>query len=163
MRTYPIKDDAGVLFAFEINAQLLGGRLARVLGQVEGVSDVRRRRWWVGSPDVHIRFLYRGREYIVWEPFGDNSRWWIGPEQTSVEPVSLVDIERAVANRSRVRESGEVLTWRILGLLLLALSAFGFVNAFVLKLHGPGGDLGVIAGILALCAFGVARWIARRG
>jgi hypothetical protein len=112
---------------------------------------------------VHIRFLYRGREYIVWEPFGDNSRWWIGPEQTSVEPVSLVDIERAVANRSRVRESGEVLTWRILGLLLLALSAFGFVNAFVLKLHGPGGDLGVIAGILALCAFGVARWIARRG
>jgi hypothetical protein len=47
--------------------------------------------------------------------------------------------------------------------LLLALSAFGFVNAFVLKLHGPGGDLGVIAGILALCAFGVARWIARRG
>jgi len=62
MRTYPIKDDAGVLFAFEINAQLLGGRLARVLCQVEGVADVRRRRWWVGSPDVHIRFLYRGQE-----------------------------------------------------------------------------------------------------
>lgn len=97
MRTYPINDDAGVLFAFEINAQLLGRRLARLLGQVEGVSAVRRRRWWVGSPDVHIRFLYHGREYIVWEPFGDNSRWWIGPDDPSAEHVSLADIERAVA------------------------------------------------------------------
>jgi hypothetical protein len=98
MRTYPIKDDAGVLFAFEIDAQLLGRGLARLLGQVEGVSNLRRRKWWVGSPDVHIRFRYREREYIVWEPFGDNSRWWIGPDDATSEHVSLADIEHALAD-----------------------------------------------------------------
>jgi hypothetical protein len=98
MRTYPIKDDAGVLYAIEINAQLFGRRLARLLGQLEGVSNVRRRRWWVGSPDVHLRFLYHGREYIVSEPFGDNSRWWVGPDDANGEHVSLADIERAVAD-----------------------------------------------------------------
>ena len=97
MRTYPIKDDGGVLFAFEIRAQLLGVRLSRLLGRLEGISDVRRRKWWTGSPEVHIRFQYCGREYIVWEPYGDNSRWWIGPDDTEAEHVSLADIERAVA------------------------------------------------------------------
>jgi hypothetical protein len=51
--------------------------------------------------------------------------------------------------------------WRFLAGLLFCLSGFGFLNAFVLKLHGPGGDLGVIAGLLGLAALGVARWIAR--
>jgi hypothetical protein len=97
MRTYPIRDDGGVLFAFEVNAQLLGRRLARVLRQIDGVSDVRPRRWWTGSPDVHIRFQYRGREYVVWEPFADNSRWWIGPDDTDAAHVPLDELERAVA------------------------------------------------------------------
>jgi hypothetical protein len=96
MRTYPIKDEAEVLYAFEIRSQLLGRRLAGLLGRVDGVSDVRRRRWWIGSPDVHIRFRYHGREYIVWEPWGDNGRWWIGPDDPEAEHVSLEAVERAV-------------------------------------------------------------------
>ena len=97
MRTYPIRDDAGMLVAFEVNAPLFGRRLARVLRQIDGVTDVRRRRWWVGSPDVHIRFQYRGREYVVWEPFGDNSRWWIGPDDDDAAHMPLDELERAVA------------------------------------------------------------------
>lgn len=97
MRTYPIKEADGSLVAFEINAQVLGLRLARVLRSIDGVSDVRRRRWWVGSPDVHIRFLYLGREYMVWEPYGDNSRWWIGSEDTNAPHSSIVGLERAIA------------------------------------------------------------------
>jgi hypothetical protein len=38
------------------------------------------------------------------------------------------------------------------------VSAFGFLNAFYLKIHGPGGDLGVVAGVLALLVWAVARW-----
>lgn len=97
MRTYPIRDDGGVLFAFEVSAQPAGRRLARVLRQIDGVTDVRLRRWWVGSPDVHVHFQYRGREYVVWEPFGDNSRWWIGPDDTDAAHMPLDDLERAVA------------------------------------------------------------------
>jgi hypothetical protein len=97
MRTFPIKDDHRNVFAFEIHAQYLGWRLARRLRDIPGISDVRPRRWWVGSTDVHIRFRYRGREYLVWEPYEDNSRWWIGPEDESDPFISLDEVERAIA------------------------------------------------------------------
>jgi hypothetical protein len=41
-----------------------------------------------GSSDVHIRFLYRGCEYVVSEPFSHNSRWWVGPEDTDAPHVA---------------------------------------------------------------------------
>ena len=100
MRTYPIQDDAGVLFAFEVRALLLCGRFASKLGRLPGVSDVRPRRRFAGSSDVHIRFLYRGRAFIVWEPYADNSRWWIGPEDSSPPHSSIAELERAVAGIS---------------------------------------------------------------
>jgi len=56
MHTFPIKDATGQVFAFEIPAQLFGWRLARRLRDIPAVSNVRPRKWWVGSPDVHIRF-----------------------------------------------------------------------------------------------------------
>jgi hypothetical protein len=46
---------------------------------------------------------------------------------------------------------------RAIAVLLGIASAFGFVNAFSLKMDGPGGDLGVIAGVLALLAWAAAR------
>ena len=45
---------------------------------------------------------------------------------------------------------------RILRLAAIALacaSAFGLLNAFYLKIYGLGGDLGVIAGVLARLAW----------
>jgi hypothetical protein len=48
---------------------------------------------------------------------------------------------------------------RRLAVVLAALSAFGFLNAFYLRYHGPGGDLGIIAGILAIAAFVAAHFI----
>ena len=48
---------------------------------------------------------------------------------------------------------------RALALALGGLSAFGFLNAFYLRRHGPGGDLGVIAGILAIAALAATHFI----
>ena len=95
----PDRDASGTLYAFEIRAQLIGWKVRRALRDVDGVSDVRPRRWWVGSPEIHIRFTYREREYIVWEPFGDNSRWWIGPDDTDSPHEDVEDLERAIASR----------------------------------------------------------------
>ena len=97
MRTFPITDKGGTVFAFEIPAQFLRWRLARRLRDIPGVYDVRPRKWWVGSPDVHIRFRYHDREFIVWEPYGDNSRWWIGPDDESAPHLSLDELERVLA------------------------------------------------------------------
>ena len=76
MRTFPITDNGGTVFALEIPAQFLGWRLVRCLRAIPGVRDVRLRKWWIGSPIVHVRFLYHDREFIVSEPYGDSSRWW---------------------------------------------------------------------------------------
>jgi hypothetical protein len=100
MWTHPLTDKAGVTYAFEVRALLFGRRFAARLQRINGVSDVRPRRRWVGSSDVHIRFCYHGRECLVWEPFGDNSRWWIGPEDSESPHVSIVELEQAVARLS---------------------------------------------------------------
>jgi hypothetical protein len=60
-----------------------------------------------------------------------------------------------------VSERVELWALGIVGALFLAVSAFGFTNAFVLKMHGTGGDLGVVDGALAIGAFAFARRIAK--
>jgi len=45
---------------------------------------------------------------------------------------------------------------RFVAIGLSLASAFGFLNAFYLRRHGPGGDLGVVAGVLALVMWWVA-------
>jgi hypothetical protein len=52
-----------------------------------------------------------------------------------------------------------VWTMRALALVFAASSAFGFLNAFYLKRHGPGGDLGIVAAGLAVAAWWASRWI----
>lgn len=35
--------------------------------------------------------------YIVWEPYGDNSRWWIGPLDENAPHIPLNELERALS------------------------------------------------------------------
>jgi hypothetical protein len=44
--------------------------------------------------EVHIAFSYRGATYVVWEPFGDNSRYWICPEDKPAQPGDVRELER---------------------------------------------------------------------
>jgi hypothetical protein len=46
---------------------------------------------------VHIRFRYHDRECIVCEPYGDNSRWWIGPADEGAPHIPVAELERAIA------------------------------------------------------------------
>lgn len=80
MRTFPVKDAEGRLVAFEVpNAYVGVASIARLLTSADGVAEVKRRHPF--SPgDVHVRFKHNGVACIVWEPYGDNSRYWIGPE-----------------------------------------------------------------------------------
>jgi hypothetical protein len=82
MRTYELHRDDGYFLAFEIeNVYVRPKKIGEVLSTVEGMTDVSVRKSSRASKDVHVNFKYLGIEYIVWEPFGDNSRYWIGPEK----------------------------------------------------------------------------------
>jgi hypothetical protein len=97
VRTYPIVDHSGHMFAFEIEHVYVGrGRLARVLREIDGVSSIRVVPRFGDSPDVRVQFVFRGRKCMVWEPYGDSSRYWIGPEEPEAGPFDISAIEKVV-------------------------------------------------------------------
>lgn len=82
MNTYRINDQQGRTFAFEIaNVYIAPRKIAALLSEIEGVSNIRVRRLFSSSPDTHVQFTFFEVECIVFEPFGDSSRYWIGPKE----------------------------------------------------------------------------------
>lgn len=82
MRAHGLNREDGRLFAFEIeNAYIRPIKIASLLGEVDGVSNISLRKPFSSSSDVQLEFEYRGEDFIVWEPYGDSSRYWIGPKE----------------------------------------------------------------------------------
>ena len=100
MRTYPIKDREGRLFAFEMDNLLLGRRgLARVVGSLSGVRIRRRPKFlsWFREEEF-CEFEVDGGSFVAWEPYGDSSRYWIGPKDRRPHP-AIERVEEAFARR----------------------------------------------------------------
>ena len=92
MKTYPLLRDDGELHGFEIgNTWISIGAILRLIRSVPGVSEVRR----VWFREEHVKFLYQGAPFEVWEPFGDNSRYWIGPEVPGPDTPNMTAIHSA--------------------------------------------------------------------
>lgn len=82
MNTYPDVDERnGQPFAFEIeNSYLSLKSIGEVLSKVDGVANIETRpSFGRGWGENRARFKYHGRDFVVWEPHGDSSRYWIGP------------------------------------------------------------------------------------
>lgn len=81
MRTYPIPRENGLLRGFEMTSTwLVFAPLIRLLRSVPGVTDVRRR--WFNSD--RVTFKFHGKDAVVHEPWGDNSRYWIGLKEPDI-------------------------------------------------------------------------------
>lgn len=97
MKTSPIRNERGLVFAFEIENLYIGIRaMADLLATVSGVSDIHVRRLFSKEPsERHIAFSYKGEKFVVWEPYGDSSVYWIGPESDNPPDVDVADLEHA--------------------------------------------------------------------
>lgn len=94
MRTYPRRDESSRMAAFEIgNAFMHWRSIEKLLQDTEGVSDIQRRPLFRDWDGIHIKFAYLGVRCCVWEPFGDNSRYWIGQFESET-PIDLSPLER---------------------------------------------------------------------
>jgi hypothetical protein len=118
MQTYPIMDSQGRYpFAFEIENVYIGLReIGRLLRQLDGISDVHVRKPFRRWEDIHVWFKYMNRDYIVQEPFGDNSRYWIGPKETVEKALDVTAIENVFRSyRPSLHRGipGDVLTLRL--------------------------------------------------
>jgi hypothetical protein len=98
MKTYPVLTEKGQeTSAFEVDCIYIGlSSIVRLLVETENVTDVRTRRVFAESSDIHVEFKYFGQPYMVWEPFGDNSRYWIGPKESELTAShAATDLENA--------------------------------------------------------------------
>lgn len=119
MQTYPLFNQSGRLFAFEIEKVSVGrDKIGSLLGGVGDVSNVTVSRSFIPADAVHVDFVYNGQRYVVWEPWGGSSRFWIGPREESDEPVDLKDLERVF------RDYRPPLLARVPGLETLKFLAF---------------------------------------
>ena len=87
VKIYDLRDEQGRVFAFEIENITIGRK--GVIQFLPSIPDVR----VVSSPreDEFCIFMVRDRRFVVWEPWGDNSRFWIGPDPAEWCPeVSVV-------------------------------------------------------------------------
>ena len=128
MRTYELLDDEGRLYAFEVNNTGLGrNRFCRVVENVPGARIVRRPKFlsWFRE-EVFCEFDVDGVTYIGWEPYGDNSRFWVGPEPTAWHPQTELVRESFEAFReSRVLRGAGF----FVGALMMGFGIFLFTGA----------------------------------
>ncbi|MBC8071703.1 MAG: hypothetical protein IAG13_25485 [Deltaproteobacteria bacterium] len=99
MRTYTAKRTGdGEVAAFEIeNVYVSPALVACVLSATPGVERVRSARSDLAD-DVRVAFTLHGRECVVVEPYGDNSRYWIGPRDGAAPAPDVSVVERALAD-----------------------------------------------------------------
>ncbi len=111
--------DGKAVYAFEIeNAYVSLAMVGALLDNVDGVQDVQRRKPFSAWGDVHIRFKYLGHDCVVIEPFGDNSRYWIGAREIEKAKVDISKIEKQFREYSLPpfrRLLGDILSLRIAG------------------------------------------------
>lgn len=83
MKTYPLLNDNGEMTAFEISNIFFpsSASVSRFFAKCPGVKFTRQRRMFERGNDLHAEFTFEGIPFVVWEPFGDNSRFWIGPDE----------------------------------------------------------------------------------
>jgi hypothetical protein len=80
MKVYDLKDESGRIFAFEV-ANFGRRRVCRFVGTVPGVVVLRRQRYFqFSSEDDFCEFELQGQKFVISEPWGDNSRYWVGPK-----------------------------------------------------------------------------------
>jgi hypothetical protein len=108
MKVHDLIDKEGRVFAFEVNNVFLSRRrlckLVRAIPEVVIHKAPGFRSYFKGDEEF-CEFEIRGQKFVAWEPFGDNSRYWIGPKPPLwCEQVEIV--RSAFMNRKLFRVFG---------------------------------------------------------
>jgi hypothetical protein len=100
MVIHDLRDEDGRVFAFEIDNLLIGRRgVCKVVESIPNARVVERPRLFARSQVcVFCVFEINGITFVAEEPFGDNSRYWIGAEPPRWVPE--IELVRAAFSRT---------------------------------------------------------------
>jgi hypothetical protein len=83
MNLYDLRDEDGRVFAFEVSNLFLSRRgVCRVVRRIPHARLLKQPpvfSCWSGDEEF-CEFEIDGVNFVAWEPFGDNSRYWLGPK-----------------------------------------------------------------------------------
>jgi hypothetical protein len=82
MRIFDIQDSEGRVCAFEVS-NFFFARLdvCGVVSRIPAARLIRKPKMFSSfREDEFCEFEVEGVKFVAWEPFGDNTRYWIGPE-----------------------------------------------------------------------------------
>ena len=140
MKTYELLDEDGHFFAFEVGNSGLGRKgVCQVVETIPGAKVVRRPKFlsWFREEEF-CEFVVDGKTFVAWEPYGDSSRYWIGPE--SIEPLPQTQSVREAFDAFR-----ESPLFRRIGFVL---GAFLIVVFVIMLADGTVELLSALSGIV---------------
>jgi hypothetical protein len=80
MKVHDLVDGEGRGYAFEVdNGLLTRNKALKVVSAIPGVKVLRTPKIF-DSNEEFAEFELDGVLFKIWEPFGDNSRYWVGPD-----------------------------------------------------------------------------------
>lgn len=122
MKTYPIKRPDGSLHAFEIdNAFISIWTIRRILGSIDGLSSLSRQ----SRSDDLLTFVFQGAQWIVLEPWGDSSRYWIGPANAENHSFEVGPIHNTFVSYKSPYHPGLAFTINCFALFIYAFALVG--------------------------------------
>jgi hypothetical protein len=96
MHTHPIRNSSGHLLAFEVGNTLIGpATFGRIMESKLGARIIPKPWKKFKNADVRLGFELRGDQFIVVEPYGDNSRYWVGPVGDELVHNPIIDLIHA--------------------------------------------------------------------
>jgi len=102
MKTYTQRNEEGKLVGIEIaNSFISSHGMSRFIQRIKG-SEMLQIRSLFSADEIHVRFKFAGVKFIVWEPYGDNSRLWVGPDDDeSVSEKELAELRNCFEHTKR--------------------------------------------------------------
>ena len=94
MNTVILAIDQGKIYSFSFeNAYVTLGITRNILMNNPEISNIKLFRWSLTSGDKRITFRFRDIDYVIYEPFGDNSDYFVEPVDSKLGEVDLTDIQ----------------------------------------------------------------------
>ena len=79
MQTAELRNDTGIVSGFSVGSALLTRwGVTRIVQSIPGARLVRKQQSFrLAGPDDFCEFVVDGKTFLVIEPYGDNSRFWV--------------------------------------------------------------------------------------
>jgi len=97
METYKLNTNEGAQFGFEIeNVYISTYKIAKLLSGVDGITNIQRRKLFHKYEDDSYRLMFdfNDETYLIIEPFGDSSRYWIFQNNSDRLPSNITALEQ---------------------------------------------------------------------